>query len=250
MLTISGKNLAELNLSTVCPSCFKVKAKLESQFPIDKKKIPFQLPFPGVFSSLDSHVKSVVKKYFDSKGTVPKWFPDLGKKIVGIEKPPSWQNFNHYFHEYDVKLTGSIDTILKFEDGSFALGDFKTATITNTQDMLEPLYQAQLHAYRSIAQGKKIFQPINMLVLIYTEPISYNYESDNYYPLSSFDDKFHLHFNVVKKNLNIDENLTFKLLEKYLEIMQDPNPPKVNTCPNCVLRERLINEEKISTPQK
>ena len=244
MLTISGKNLAALNLSSVCTSCFKVKIKLESQIPVEKKKIPFQIPFPGVFTSLDSHVKSVVKKYFDSKGTVPKWFPNLGKKIVAIEKPPSWQNFNHYFNEYDIKLTGSIDTILRFEDNSFAFGDFKTATITNTQDMLEPLYKAQLHAYREIARANKTFQPVNKLVLIYTEPISYNYLGDHHYSLDSFDNNFHLHFNVQKKELDIEEDLVFNLIKKFIEIMKNPMPPKLDSCPNCVLRERLILEEK------
>lgn len=242
MYVISGKNLAELNMPSVCPTCFKIKIKLESQPPIDKKKVPFQMPFPGVFSVLDSHVKSVIKKYFDIYKSVPSWFPNLGKKVIKIEPPPAWQEFNCYLPDYDIKLTGSIDTILKLEDGSFVIGDFKTATVTTTQDMLESLYKAQLHIYRKIAEVKNIFQPVKKLVLIYTEPISFN-ENGDYYSLNSFINNFHLHFRIKKKDLDIDENLVPNLLKKFIEIMRNPHPQKLDLCSNCILRERLKLEE-------
>ena len=242
MLKISGKNLAELALPNVCFACFRIRVNLDAQISVDRKKIPYQMPIPGIFSNIDSHVKQVVKHYFETHGKVPTWFPDIGAKIVGIENPPGWQDFNTYITEYDTKMTGALDVVFKISDGSYAFGDYKTARFSETHDSLMPLYKSQLHNYMEIAKRKGIFSPVSRLFLIYTEPL--DYKPDNgLYNLSDFEDNFKLHFKVIPKILEIDLNLTESLLKKAVSIMNDRNPKGLANCSNCVLRERLYSEE-------
>lgn len=244
MFKISGKNLAELNMEGVCHSCFKLKITLESQFPIEKKKIPFQMPFPGVFSSFDAHTKNVVKTYSNKYGKVPIWFPDLGKKIVTVENPPGWQRFNAEFPDFNIFMTGAIDAVFKLEDGSFLIGDYKTASFTETQDMLLPLYTAQLHAYKTISEMKDFFKPVTRLALIYTEPLSYSpgTEKENY-TLEDFEKNFLINFRLVAKPIEVIPQLTESLLHKLRAILDNPNPIGLPTCSNCELRKRLFNHE-------
>lgn len=242
MLKISGKNLAELALPNVCPACFRIRVHLDAQTSIENKKIPYQIPMPGIFSNLDSHIKHVVKHYFETHGIVPPWFPDIGAKIVSIESPPGWQKFNTLVPNHNIFLTGALDVVFKLNDGSYAFGDYKTARFSETHDSLMPLYRAQLHNYLEIAKRKGIFTPISKLFLIYAEPLDYK-PDDGVYKLTDFEDVFKLHFRVIPKILEIDPTLTENLLKKARAIMDDPNPEGLVNCSNCLLRMRLYNEE-------
>lgn len=243
LFRISGKNIAKLNLETTCPVCFKIETYLESQSPIQKKKIPFSMGFPGVFSEFDSHIKTSVKNHFVKNGSMPAWFPDLGKKIVDIIPPPGWQNFNAINKEHGLYLTGAIDAIFKLEDGSHVIADYKTAMITDTQDMLFPLYSAQLHLYKYIAEFRNLYRPINSLVLIYCEPISSaTLNIENY--KDGFVERLFIDFRLVAKKITIDEQLTTKLFTKLRKILDSKKLMPLENCPNCQLRERLFLQEK------
>lgn len=240
---ISGKNLAKLILETTCPVCFKIEAYLESQPPIMKKKIPFAMGFPGVFSEFDSHIKTSVKNHFEKNGSMPSWFPDLGQKVVGIIPPPGWQNFNALVKDHRLYLTGAIDAIFKLEDGSHVIADYKTAMITDTQDELFPLYGAQLHLYKYIAEFRNLYKPINSLVLIYCEPISSaTLDIENY--KDGFAERFYIDFRLVPKKIIIDNELAAKLFIKIREILDSKELKPLENCPNCQLRERLFLQER------
>lgn len=244
LFRISGKNIAKLNLETTCPVCFKIEAYLESQPPIMKKKIPFSMGFPGVFSEFDSHIKNSVKDHFVKNGSVPAWFPNLGKKIIDIIPAPGWQNFNAINHEYKLYLTGAIDAIFKLEDGSHVIADYKTAMITDTQDMLFPLYSAQLHLYKYIAEFRNLYRPINSLVLIYCEPISSaTLNIDNY--KDGFIERLFIDFRLVVKQITIDDGLVKELFIKLRKILDTKGLAPLENCPNCQLRERLFLQEKL-----
>lgn len=242
MLKISGKNLAELAMPYICSACFRIKANLEMQTSIQNKRIPYQMPMPGVFSNLDSHIKEVVKHYFETYKKVPPWFPSIGEEIIGIEKAPGWQGFNTYFSEFDIQMTGALDVVFKLENGTYAFGDYKTARFSETHDSLLPLYKAQLHNYLEIAKRKGLFAPVSKLFLIYTEPLDYK-PMDGSYQLSDFEERFKLHFHVLPKIFDIETDLTENLLKKAVSIMKGPNPQGLKNCPNCILRERLYREE-------
>ncbi|MBI2611748.1 hypothetical protein HYW54_03315 [Candidatus Gottesmanbacteria bacterium] len=242
MLKISGKNLAELALPNTCSTCFRIKVNLDAQMSIERKKIPYQMPMPGIFANLDSHIKQVVKHYFEMHGRVPSWFPNIGSQIVSIESPPGWQKFNAFISEYNIFLTGALDVVFKLNDGSFAFGDYKTARFSEMHDSLIPLYKAQLHNYLEIAKRKGIFTPVSKLFLIYAEPLDYK-PYDGIYQLTDFEKLFKLHFRVIPKLLEIDTYLTENLLKKARSIMSKHNPEALPNCPNCALRTRLYNEE-------
>ena len=239
---VSGKTLAELAMSGTCPSCFRMKVYLNSLDNTYKKKIPFQMPMPGIFANIDSHIKQVVKHCFESKKEMPCWFPDIGTKIISIEDPPGWQNFNIYIEKYDLTLTGALDVIFKLEDGSYAFGDYKTARFSDTHDSLMPLYKAQLHAYMDIAKAKNIFQPVSKLFLIYAEPIVFKIE-DNFYKTNDFEEIYKLHFKITEKLFDIELDLTKNLLKKAIQILNGPYPKGMEDCPDCALRERLYQQE-------
>ncbi len=244
LFRISGKNIAKLSLESACPVCFKIETFLESQLPIMKKKIPFSMGFPGVFSEFDSHIKTSVKNHFEKNGAMPTWFPDLGKRVIEIIPPPGWQNFNAVNHEHKLYLTGAIDAIFKLEDGSHVIADYKTAMITNTQDTLFPLYSAQLHLYKYIAEFRNLYKPINSLVLIYCEPISSaTIDIDNY--KDGFVERLFIDFRLVAKQISIDDQLALKLFIKLRKIIDSNDLTPLENCPNCQLRERLFLQEKI-----
>lgn len=246
MVRISGKVLAELAMPNVCPACFKVSVRMGSQIRVNGKSFPFEKGIPGVFSNIDTHVKEVIGHYFQVYGKMPPWFPDLGSKVVSILKPPTWQTFNAYFPDQDIKMTGALDIIFKFEDGTYGFGDYKTAVFSENQDKLLPLYQAQLHNYLKIAEKSKIFMPVSKLFLIYTEPLNYKPDiegKDENYKIEEFNDIFKLNFKPFHKIFDIDQNLTENLLKMASIIIAQDLPQSLIGCSNCVLRERLFMEE-------
>jgi hypothetical protein len=139
-----------------------------------KGKLPFVGPFPGIFSSIDTYSKGIIHDYFDSQGRLPSWYPKVGD-IAGYVPSGDlhWRRFHVTSARTNTKLWGSPDELLKLNDGSFHIVDYKTGKITETQDELLPLYKVQLNAYAYICtKGKTEFAPTSGLSLIYTEPLT------------------------------------------------------------------------------
>lgn len=159
-LRISAKNLGAMSLAEFCPRCFWLKMKTGN-------KLPFQI-FPGIFSSIDAYTKRVVHSWIDELGA-PAWLDGIGS-ITGYIDPPSFHTFQMVIEKYDILLTGAADGILKLANGSIAIIDYKTAKYTKNQDILLPMYAAQLNGYALIAEHLKMGR-VSKIALMYAEPV-------------------------------------------------------------------------------
>jgi hypothetical protein len=142
-LRISGKHLGQLALPDFCPRCFWLQMRCGHKLP--------WLIFPGIFSSLDTYQKKITNLHFEQHRCIPRWldgFGDLGKPT----KMPGHKTFNVVDAETNIRLTGVPDEILRRDDGSLFVADYKTARYTGTQDELLPMYVVQLNSYSIIAE--------------------------------------------------------------------------------------------------
>ena len=221
-IRISAKNLGAIALKNFCPRCFWIKVKLAN-------KLPFQI-FPGIFSSIDSYTKTIVHSWFDKKGNQPVWLNTLGK-FKSYVNPPHFSKFNTVIDKYNILLTGGPDGILINDDDTYAIIDYKTAKYTGTQDMLFPMYEAQLNAYALIASELK-YPEVSQLALIYAEPITNGDRAllDEYYHDYGFAMGFSAHIEIVKKDFNILQPL-FEKVRQLNETIEIPN--KSENCKDC-----------------
>jgi len=212
-IQISGKNLAALNMADACPRCFWIKNTV--------KNLPFQI-FPGIFSSIDSHVKNVIHSVFDQTGTAPIWLPELAD-AVAYQKVPHWQKSKRVDAETGIIVTGIPDDIFECADGSLIIPDYKTARYTDGQDKLLPIYIGQLNAYRFMWQG--MGAEVRSLPLIYCEP-----QTD----VPMVDDKgFALGFTTKTILVEIDDELIPRLLQRASEILVGGIPESAGGCEEC-----------------
>ena len=140
-MQISAKDLGWLKTDDFCPRCFWITRH--------DRKLPYQTPFAGIFSSIDSYTKSVVAKYFEKHGRLPDWLGGIGdvKRLVKV-------NASNFRTEKDgTILTGIPDELFERPDGSYGIIDYKTARYTGTQDTLMPVYEVQLNGYAYIAEA-------------------------------------------------------------------------------------------------
>ena len=84
-LTISAGDLGGLAMPDFCGRCFWIQRRLE--------KIPFHIPMPGIFSSIDSYVKNVVRQGFDRDNKLPDWLPVTGN-VTGYEPILHWKKYS------------------------------------------------------------------------------------------------------------------------------------------------------------
>ncbi len=226
-IQISAKNLGAIALPNFCSRCFWLKLKL--------KNLPFQI-FPGIFSSIDSYSKKIIKFCFDRKGQCPAWLSQLG--AISYIKSPHFSKFYIINEKYNIKLTGSPDAVFLRSDKSYLIADYKTARYTKTQDELLPMYEVQLNAYAVIGEQRDI-NPVSGLALIYTEPLTE--ESHAAEERSHREDGFSLGFSAYIHNVELNPEIIEPLLEKTREIFELPVIPKgLEGCKDCHLLEMLI----------
>ena len=162
-LKISPRGLASVALEDSCPRCAWVHLHY-------KGKMPFQIPMPGIFNSLDRFTKRLVREAFDGARKLPDWFPAIGE-VRGMvsEDELHWNRYFRVDKKLRTTLRGSPDDIFRLEDGSFHIVDYKTAKFTEAQDALFPMYDVQLNGYAYIAEATG-HTPVSELSLIYFEP--------------------------------------------------------------------------------
>jgi hypothetical protein len=162
-LKISPRGLASVALEGACPRCAWIQLHY-------KGKMPFQIPMPGIFNSLDRFTKRLVREAFDGGRKLPDWFPAVGN-VRGMisEDELHWNRYFRVDKKLRTTLRGSPDDIFQLDDGSFHIVDYKTAKFTDAQDALFPMYDVQLNGYAHIAESTG-HVPISGLSLIYFEP--------------------------------------------------------------------------------
>ena len=217
-IQVSAKQLSELALPYNCRRCFWIKAKL-------KGKLPYQ-SFPGIFSSIDSYTKKMVKGWFDRHGKAPEWMSDLGTLKEYIN-PPGSRKFFIDHEETGLKLAGTPDAFFIDEYDKLLIIDFKTSKITTGQQKLMPLYELQLNAYAMIAKKKAPefgLTELQGLFLLYTEPLT-DGEVLSVDEMHG-DENISMAFKAVTVPVDLNEEKVHVLLGRAAEILASPEPPK------------------------
>ena len=219
-LRISATTLGSLNLPGVCLGCFWIGLHYQGSF-------PFQIPMPGIFSTIDAYSKKVVHRVFDQGNGLPTWLPDPGAVQSYVE------GLHHSWFTYEdtsraVTLTGTPDDIFALADGSYHIVDYKTSRITNAQDGLFPQYDVQLNAYAYIAERltkRDPLSPISALSLVYFEPQT-DVDLENVPDLAS-GEVLPLPFKPALRPIDLRPNeLIPPLLSRVREIFDKGQPPE------------------------
>ncbi len=229
-LVISAGTLGSLAMPNFCPRCFWIRLKCD--------RLPFQIPMPGIFSSIDSYVKNVVRSYYGKEGKLPDWFPNVGE-VTNIMDIPSYQRFSIVDPESGVTLRGVPDEVFQLDDSSFHIVDYKTSRFTAAQGGLFPMYEVQLNAYAYIG-NRTLFSPVSSLSLIYLDPDT-DLSSDPDL-LSRSQDNLMLGFTPKVRGVEIKpDHFIEELLQRATEIDTGEVPPEhTSTCRDYELLERLI----------
>ena len=125
-------------------------------------------PMPSVFSKIDS----IMKRYFAGKPTT-EIAPDLPAGNVAFgEKQVESAPIHLSGRGSSCFIRGRFDCVVRFEDGSYGVIDFKTTSATSQH---LSVYKWQLHAYayalENPAPGKFSLSPVSRLGLLCVEPV-------------------------------------------------------------------------------
>lgn len=237
-LTISAKALGDLASPGFCPRCFWIKLHC---------KLPYQI-FPSIFGHIDRYTKKVFHAYIDKHGKLPEWLSELGD-VVGYVDPPHWSRYKIHDDNNDIELRGEADAIFTMKDGSYIIGDYKTAKFTNTQDRLLPIYDTQLNVYAYI--GERLgYSPIKRLTLIYMEPKTEDETASK--DQTMLDDGFSMDFSGHILDIELDpEGKIPPLLKKAREIYDLKEPPEHSVkCKDCKNLADLIGACSDGSPKQ
>lgn len=232
-ITISARSLGELALPDFCPKCFWITLHCEH-------KVPFQIPMPGIFNSIDAYGKKLIHGFFDQNKALPPWYPDIGKVRDYISSHYlHWSKFMLDDPKTKISVRGTPDDVFRLADNSYHIVDYKTAKATAKQDELFPMYEVQLNLYAYISPAVG-FTPIAGLSLIYMEPQT-DVDADELGHLMSRQD-FSLKFGATLVPVsNRAGKLIPELLQRARKIYDSPKPPKGReNCKDCGLLNKLV----------
>jgi len=202
-----------------CQRCFYLKVVHDFRRPAT--------PFPGIFSQIDS----LMKDFYLNKptqamhpslpsGTIfaaGKWVESASIRLPGLE--------------VECFIKGIFDTVLKFEDGSYAVVDFKT-TVPGEDHL--PFYARQLQAYayalEHAAPTQLSLKPISLLGLLCFDP-----------QLMDMDEQGRLTYRgpAVWQPIPMDEGAFLEFISQVLQVLALPEPPPpAEKCEFCKYRER------------
>jgi len=233
-ITINARDLGKVRMADFCPRCFW----FTSHFPLPASH-PFRSPLPGIISTLDAYIKQVVNSTFSQKGQLPEWLTQALGGLVVTEtlQPQRWQ-----VEVRDFILTGEPDAIWKLGDGSVFIADYKVAQLTQAQDALFPLYEAQLKAYAYLAErnGYKV----SGLALVYLQPQRYRDEPQRLVEVTA--DQFALHFTCAVKPIESwkPEEVEEMVCELGNILVQSSPPDSKGNCKGCVSLKEWIDNMK------
>lgn len=152
-----------------CPRCFYLDVVLGIKRP--------PTAFPKVFSRIDSLMKTL--------------FAGQPTHVISPDLPPGRVTMQGKWVQSEVisfagltataYIKGAFDSVLAFEDGSFAVIDFKTSTPNPAH---VDFYGRQLSAYawalENPAEGALRINPISMLGLLYLDPVDIAHGTDHH----------------------------------------------------------------------
>jgi hypothetical protein len=200
-----------------CKRCFYLKIVRGYRRPA--------IPFPKIFTRIDL----LMKDYYLEKSTRV-IHPDLPDGKVFMSGKWVESDIIHFNgHTAECYLKGIFDTVLQFNDGSYAVVDFKT---TEINDEHVPFYARQLQAYayalEHAAPGNLSLKPISHLGLLCFEPRHMDQ-----------DEKGHLTYSgkVAWQEIPLDEAAFLTQLEQVVAVLELPEPPEAGEkCEFCKYR--------------
>jgi hypothetical protein len=232
-ITINPRLLGELALPEPCIRCMWIKLHWKGPF-------PFEIPMPGIFSSIDAYTKRIIHAFYDHHKILPTWYPNIGK-VSGYVDSYSlhWSRFLREDEKTLITLRGTPDDIFRLADDSFHIVDYKTAKATKTQDQLFPIYEIQLNAYAYISERTNM-TPTSGISLIYMEPET-EVAKENLPNLISRQ-SYSLRFKAVHKQVPLVPSRKIRpLLDLAREINEMQSPPVGKAaCRNCESLARLV----------
>ncbi len=201
-----------------CKCCFYLKVVNDFQRP--------RPVMPKIFTVIDSHMK----QHFMGKRTetvataMPKGVIESSEKWVQsipIKLPG---------HRHTCFIRGKFDTIVKFDDGTYGVIDFKTS---QTKEPHIPLYARQLHAYayalENAARNGFSRRPISKLGLLVFEPEMFVAGQKGSASLSG---------GLSWIEIERDDRTFLEFLSNVLSILEQPSPPlDFQTCEWCGYRD-------------
>ncbi len=226
-MQISAKDLGWLKTDDFCPRCFWITRH--------DRKLPYQTPFAGIFSSIDAYTKSVVAKHFERHGHLPDWLGEIGdvKRLVKV-KPSEFRT-----EKDGTTLTGIPDELFQRPDGTYGIIDYKTARYTGNQDMLMPVYEVQLNGYAYIAEATGL-KPVNDLYLAYFEPPAHDH-FDELTGRHTTKEGFEMPFTPIIHRIRKDTKEVASLLARASSIYGMKAPPKgTEGCEDCQRLDELV----------
>jgi CRISPR/Cas system-associated exonuclease Cas4 (RecB family) len=202
-----------------CPRCFYLKIVRGFRRPA--------IPFPKIFSRIDL----LMKDHYLNKSTkaIHADLPD--GKVYTTGKWVESQIIHFDGHTAECYLKGIFDTVLKFDDGSYAVVDFKT---TEINDEHIDFYARQLQAYAYALEHPAVngleLKPISRLGLLCLEPRHMDQDEQGQLVYSG---------KTAWQEVPLDEAGFLGLLEEMVEILEKPEPPEAGEkCEFCKYREQ------------
>lgn len=181
---------------------------------------------PKIFGVIDNEMK----KHFAGKRT-EEFAPALPLGVV--EYGERWVQSIPLAvpgHSATCFIRGKFDTVLRFDDGTYGLVDFKTS---ERKAEHVPLYGRQLHAYaqalENAAPGKLSLRPVTKLGLLIFEPNSFSHDPRVNASLSG---------GLASVEIARDDAAFSKFLQDVLDVLEQPNPPGGSpSCEWCTYRD-------------
>jgi hypothetical protein len=201
-----------------CKRCFYLKV-------VDHFSRP-STPMPSIFTRIDS----LMKAYFEGRPTAD-FSPDLPPGVVqGGDKTVYSRPLSLPGHALEFYITGRLDTMMKFDDGTYGIVDFKTSTPKPSH---VAFYGRQLHAYayslENPAPGKLYIRPITRLGLLIVEPAQMDRTGAGlvgYLGRATY------------QEVPRDDAAFLGFLSDVLTVLEAPEPPApAENCPWCQYRE-------------
>ncbi len=187
-----------------CPRCFYLKVAMGIPRP--------SMPFPGIFSNIDSLMKGM----FNEKRTEdllpqlpPGRFGPMGK---WVESSPIGSGGDSSCY-----IKGIYDSLIRFDDGSYAVMDFKTS---QPSPYHVEFYGRQLAAYAYALEhptpGKEPLGPVTRLGLLCVEPIDFDRDEQ---------ERIHYVGDVTWMEIPKDEGKFLGFIERVMQVLSLPEPP-------------------------
>lgn len=200
-----------------CKRCFYLKVREGFRRP--------SMPMAKIFTVIDAEMKNC----YAGKRT-EKMMPFLPPGVVdaSVSRVQS-KPIKVPGHSSACVIRGKIDTLVKFDDNSFAVIDFKTSA--RRAEHIQ-LYGRQLHAYalalEEAAVGHANLSPIRTLGLLVYEPQKFAKIAITEASLTGA-----LNWIPVER----DDRLFFGFLGEILDVLEKPDPPAPDDCEWCQYRE-------------